>query len=134
MSKYLDRAYEIRAIIEPHHNCAQSVIMSFNRDTDISDEVAYRMGAHFGGGMKNGSVCGVITGALMTLGLFNLDDPAIAQGVFKFFKSKHNDELMCTNLLKINAANGGQKKPHCDALVYEMVEYVESVLKENGKI
>lgn len=134
MSKYLDRAHEIRAIVEPHHNCTQSVLMSFNRETEVSDELAYKMGAHFGGGMKNGSVCGVITGALMTLGLFDLDDPSIAQGVFKFFKEKHGGELMCTELLKINAANGGQKKPHCDALVYEMVEYVESVLKENGKL
>lgn len=134
MSKYLDRAYEIRAIVEPHHNCAQSVLMSFNRDTSVSDELAYKMGAHFGGGMKTGSVCGVITGALMTLGLFDLDDPSIAQGVFNFFKEKHSGEVMCTELLKKNAETGTPKKAHCDALVYEMVEYVESVLKANGKI
>lgn len=134
MSKYLERAKEIRAIVEPHHNCAQSVIMTFNRDTDISDDIAYRMAAHFGGGMKNGSVCGVVTGALMTFGLFGLDSPELAQATFKFFKEKHNDMLMCTDLLRENAAKGGQKKPHCDALVYEMVEFVESVLKENNKI
>jgi len=134
MSKYLDRAHEIRAIVEPHHNCTQSVLMSFNRETSISDEQAYKIGAHFGGGMKTGSVCGVITGALMTLGLFDLDSPAITQGVFNFFKEKHNDEVMCAALLKANAATGGDKKAHCDALVYEMVEYVESVLKANGKI
>lgn len=134
MSKYLERAKEIRAIVEPHHNCAQSVIMTFNRDTDISDDIAYRMAAHFGGGMKNGSVCGVVTGALMTFGLFGLDSPELAQATFKFFKEKHNDMLMCTDLLRENASKGGQKKPHCDALVYEMVEFVESVLKENNKI
>lgn len=134
MSKYLDRAKEIRAIVEPHHNCAQSVLMTFNRDTDISDDVAYRMGAHFGGGMKNGSVCGVITGALMTFGLFGLDSPELAQATFRFFKEKHGDMLMCTDLLRENAAKGGQKKPHCDALVYEMVEFVETILKENSKI
>ena len=44
----LDKAKEIRAIVEPHHNCAQSVIMSFNRDTDISDEVAIQRLVYFG--------------------------------------------------------------------------------------
>lgn len=134
MSKYLDKAKEIRAIVEPHHNCAQSVLMSFNNDIGIPDELAFKVGSHFGGGMKTGSVCGVITGALMTLGLYGLDSPELTQQVFKFFKEQHNDILMCAELLKINAANGGQRKPHCDALVYEMVTYVEKILRENGKI
>ena len=45
MSKYLERAKEIRAIVEPHHNCAQSVLMTFNKDAGVSDELAYKMGS-----------------------------------------------------------------------------------------
>ena len=52
----------------------------------------------------------------------------------KYFQSRHSDMLNCADLLKANAAAGGTRKPHCDALVYEMVEYVEKVLKEKGKI
>jgi len=134
MSKYLERAHEIRAIVEPHHNCTQSVLMSFTQSLDLDDETAYKLAVCFGGGMKSGSTCGVIVGGLMTLGLFDVDDPETTQQLIKDFKARHAEMMNCTELLKANAAAGGQKKPHCDALVYEMVEYVENLLKERGKI
>ena len=59
MSKYLDRAKEIRAIVEPHHNCAQSVLMSFTQSLKLDDETAYKIATTFGGGMKSGITCGV---------------------------------------------------------------------------
>ena len=134
MSKYLDRAKEIRAIVEPHHNCTQSVLMSFTQSLKLDDETAYKIAVAFGAGMKSGITCGVITGGLMVLGLFDVDDQATTQKLVADFKTKHNQMLDCADLLKANAAAGGTRKPHCDALVYEMVEYVEKVLKEKGKI
>ena len=134
MSKYLERAKEIRAIETPHHNCAQSVLMSFTQSLDLDDETAYKIAVAFGGGMKTGSVCGVITGALMVLGLFGVDEPSDTQEVFKFFQARHSDMINCTDLLRANSAAGGQRKTHCDSLVFEMVEYLEKVLKEKGKI
>ena len=134
MSKYLDRAHEIRAIVEPHHNCTQSVLMSFTQSLNLDDETAYKIAVAFGGGMKSGITCGVITGGLMTLGMFGVDDPETTQKLINDFKARHNNMIDCVDLLKVNAANGGQKKPHCDALVYEMVTYVEELLKEKGKL
>lgn len=134
MSKYLDRAKEIRAIVEPHHNCAQSVLMSFTQSLNLDDETAFKIATAFGGGMKSGITCGVITGGLMVLGLFDVNAPEDTQALVKYFQSRHSDMLNCADLLKANAAAGGTRKPHCDALVYEMVEYVEKVLKEKGKI
>ena len=134
MSKYLDRAHEIRAIETPHHNCAQSVLMSFTQSLNLDDETAYKIATAFGGGMKSGITCGVITGGLMVLGLFDVDAPEDTQALIKYFQSRHSDMLNCADLLKANAAAGGQRKPHCDALVYEMVEYVEKVLKEKGRV
>lgn len=134
MSKYLERAHEIRAIEIPHHNCAQSVLMSFTQSLKIDDETAYKIAVAFGGGMKSGITCGVIVGGLMTLGLFDVDDMETTQKVINDFKERHNQMIDCKDLLKANAAAGGQKKPHCDALVYEMVQYVEEILKERGKI
>ena len=134
MSKYLDRAKEIRAIVEPHHNCTQSVLMSFTQSLKLDDETAYKIAVAFGAGMKSVITCGVITGGLMVLGLFDVDEPADTQALVKYFQSRHSDMLNCADLLKANAAAGGQRKPHCDALVYEMVEYVENILKERGKI
>jgi len=134
MSKYLDKAHEIRAIVEPHHNCAQSVLMSFTQSLNLDDQTAFKIATAFGGGMKSGITCGVITGGLMVLGLFDVDAPEDTQALVKFFREKHAQMIDCADLLKANAAAGGTRKPHCDALVYEMVEYVEKVLKEKGKI
>ncbi len=134
MSKYLDKAKEIRAIVEPHHNCAQSVLMSFTQSLNLDDQTAFKIATAFGGGMKSGITCGVITGGLMVLGLFDVDAPEDTQALVKFFREKHAQMIDCADLLKANAAAGGTRKPHCDALVYEMVEYVEKVLKEKGKI
>ena len=36
--------------------------------------------------------------------------------------------------LACGAITGGEKKPHCDALVFECVELVEKILVEQGKI
>jgi hypothetical protein len=84
--------------------------------------------------MKSGITCGVIVGGLMVLGLFGVDAPADTQALIKTFKEKHSNMIDCAELLRVNAEAGGQRKPHCDALVYEMVQYVENVLKEKGRI
>ncbi len=134
MSKYLDRAKEIRAIVEPHHNCTQSVLMSFTQSLNLDDQTAFKIATAFGGGMKSGITCGVITGGLMVLGLFDVDDPATTQKLVKDFRDRHADMINCSDLLRENAKKGGTRKPHCDALVFEMVQYVENILKERGKI
>ena len=43
MSKYYDRAVELRAIIEPHYNCAQSVFLPFAEDAGLTEEMAYKV-------------------------------------------------------------------------------------------
>jgi len=134
MSKYLEHAKEIRAIETPHHNCTQSVLMSFTQSLNLDDETAYKLAVAFGGGMKSGLVCGVVTGALMVLGLFGVDDQQTTQKLVSDFKSRHSQMIDCSDLLRACTAAGGQRKPHCDGLVYEMVEYVENILKERGKI
>jgi hypothetical protein len=41
--------------------------------------------------------------------------------------------LDCADLLKANAKKGLERKPHCDALVYEAVEEIEKLMAANGK-
>ena len=84
--------------------------------------------------MKSGLVCGVITGGLMALGLFGVDDQPTTQKLISDFKARHSNMINCADLLRANSEAGGQRKPHCDALVYEMVEYVENILKERGLV
>ena len=89
MSKYLERAEKLRAIVEPHYNCAQSVLMSFSPDFNLSDQAAYNLAVHFGAGMKSGNVCGAVTGALMALGLAGKSDEKLAHQVLAKFKENH---------------------------------------------
>ena len=134
MSKYLDKAKEIRAITEPHYNCAQSVIVPFAEEAGIDEETAMRMGANFGSGMRIASVCGSFTGGLMTLGLFGVDDPKVVVDFANRIKEKHEGYLDCKDLLRINHEKGLPKKPHCDEMVYDSVAIVEEILRERGKI
>ena len=128
MSKYLNRAKELRTITERHYNCAQSVLVPFAGDLGLDEETAYRIAAHYGAGMKMGSVCGAVTGALMILGLAGKDDPGAAHALCRKIKENHEGYIDCRDLLRINAEKGGEKKAHCDAMVYEAVKIVEDML------
>ena len=134
MSQYLERAKELRAITEIHYNCAQSVLVPFAGVVGVDEDTAYRMGANFGAGMKMGSVCGALTGALMVLGLAGLNDESILRKLYREMKDRHEGCLNCADHLRINAEKGREKKPHCDELVYELVEAVEGILREHGVI
>ena len=127
MSKYLERAKELRAVTERHYNCAQSVVVPFAKDAGIDEEQAYRFAANFGGGMKMGSVCGAVTGGLMALGILGLDDPSDANAFCRKIRENHEGCILCRDLLRINVERGGEKKPHCDAMVYEAVQTVEEM-------
>jgi hypothetical protein len=131
MSKYLDRARELRAIVTPHYNCGQSVVIPFAADAGLTEAQALGICANFGGGLKRGSACGAITGGLVVLGLFGIDNPA---EYYRRLREQHEGMLDCAELLRKNKELGREKKPHCDALVYECVELVESILREQGKL
>ena len=133
MSKYLERAKELRAIVEPHYNCAQSVLLPFAEDLGLSEEKAFQIASHFGGGMKMGSVCGAVTGALMALGLAGIGDVPTAQEVYRHMRENHDGMLECRDLLRANAQLGREKKPHCDAMVYELVQLTEEIMERKKK-
>lgn len=131
MSKYLEKARELRAITEPHYNCGQSVVVPFAADAGLTEAQAMGICANFGGGLKRASACGAITGGLVVLGLFGIDDPS---AYYRALRANHEGMLDCADLLRRNRELGGEKKPHCDALVYECVALVEQILRERGKL
>lgn len=134
MSKYMEKARALRAAEDRHYNCAQSVLIPFAADAGVDDETAYRLAANFGSGMKRASVCGAITGGLMALGLFGAEEPAVISEYYKALRAAHDGLFDCADLLRVNQQRGGQKKPHCDEMVYECVSLVEKLLKQSGKI
>ena len=131
MSKYLDRAVELRAITERHYNCGQAVVVPFAKEMGLTEEQAYGICANFGGGLKRASACGAMTGGLVVLGMFGTDNPS---EYYRELRLSHDGLLDCADLLRKNKELGREKKPHCDALVYECVTLVEQILHEQGKL
>ena len=134
MSKYMDRAKELRACTSIHYNCAQSVLIPFAADAGLSEEDAFRVAANFRSGMLMGGSGGAFTGGLMALGVWGVDDQAAVQQLTRAMKANHEGTLDCAKLLAKNAELGNPRKPHCDDMVYEAVELVEKILREQGKI
>ena len=134
MSEYLDKAKELRAIVSPHYNCAQAVVIPFAEKAGITPQLAWEMASNFGGGMRRAAACGAITGGLMVLGLFGVDDIPTVVEYHNRFKKNHEGALECADLLRMNKEKGLEKKPHCDAMVFEAVQTVEEILREKGKI
>ena len=131
MSKYLERAMQLRAIVTPHYNCGQSVVLPFAEDAGLTEAQAMGICANFGRGLKREAACGAVTGGLVVLGLFGIDNPAEYYGLLR---ERHEGMLDCADLLRRNKELGREKKPHCDALVFECVELVERILRERGKL
>lgn len=130
MSEILDRSKELRADQTRHYNCAQGVLVPFAEAKGIDSETAYQIAGNFGAGMKRAATCGAITGALMALGLYGVEDPAVISEVYRRLKENHQGCLDCGDLLRINKENGGNKKTHCDNMVYECVSLVEELLEK----
>ena len=42
--------------------------------------------------------------------------------------------IYCKDLLRANAENGGEKMPHCNAVIRECIGYAEEILREKGKL
>ena len=129
MSKEMDRAVELRSRTDIHYNCAQTVLCAFADTLGMTEEEAFKLGSHFGGGMKMGATCGVITSDLMILGMAGKGETAVAKKYVDGFRERHNGVLNCAELLRINAEKGGTRKPHCDGMVYEAVAALEEMLK-----
>jgi C_GCAxxG_C_C family probable redox protein len=122
----LEHAKKLRADQTRHYNCCQSTLLPFCKECGLDEETAMKIAANFGSGMKHGSTCGAVTGALMALGLCGADDKKASQ-LLRKFKEK-NGALTCAELLALNAKSGGDKKAHCDGVVFDAVQMAEELL------
>ena len=136
MSKYVDLAMKRRRRFTPEGkpawNCCQSVVSVFAEDAGYDEEACMKAATYFRGGMQIGAVCGAVTGSLMALGMAGIDDPQTANDLIRKVRENHNGVIDCKELLRINAENGGEKKPHCNALIREGIGYVEEALRSKG--
>ena len=138
MSRYQDRAMERRQIIgpdgKPAYNCCQSVATVFAEELGYDEEASMKAATYFRGGMQMGCICGAITGGLLALGLSGVDDAAAVNEYYRKIRSNHDGMMNCKDLLRVNAEQGGEKMPHCNAMIRECIGYVEEILKEKGRL
>lgn len=134
MSIFMDRARALRECTTTHYNCAQAVLLTFAEAAGLEESKAMAVSANFGSGMKMAATCGAITGGLMVLGLFGVEDGKTIGAYFRALREQHNGLLNCADLLRVNKEQGREKKPHCDDMVYECVALVETILRDQGKI
>ena len=125
----MEETKALRARTDIHYNCCQSVLVPFCRECGLTEEEAYKLGAHFGGGMKHGGTCGAVTGALMVLGMAGQGNEAALE-LLSRFRNK-NQVLECAKLLALAKDRGEDRKSHCDRMVYDAVELLEDLLAEN---
>ena len=127
---HMEKARMLRADTNVHYNCAQSVVVAFSDVIGLTDQQSYNLAAHFGSGMRHGSTCGAVTGALMVLGMLGYDEKAAA-ALLHQMREGHG-ALDCATLLKTSHEAGIPRKTHCDGLVFEMVEAVDKILAPNN--
>ena len=129
MSKYVDLAMERRKQLTPEGkpawNCCQAVASVFAKDACYDEDSCMKAATFFRGGMQMGSVCGAITGSLIALGMAGIDDPQTSNELIKKVRDNHNGMIHCADLLRVNAQNGGEKMPHCNAMIRECIGYVD---------
>ena len=92
MSEYLQRAKELRAIVTPHYNCAQAVLLAFAEELGKSEEELRALGSGFGMGMGcTEATCGALCGASIVMGLLNQSGKptaAIMRDILQEFQEK----------------------------------------------
>jgi C_GCAxxG_C_C family probable redox protein len=127
--------------------CSQAVLTAFASEFGLSDEMALKIAAPFGGGMaRAGKTCGAVTGGLMALGLkYGYTAPdgkdamyRIAQEFMRIFKESHGS-LACRDLIGFDittpenrerAQQSGVFQKICPGLVRDAVEIVQGMLIE----
>ncbi len=130
-------------------NCSQAVLTAFAPDFGLDEKLALMLGTQFGGGARNGEMCGAVSGALMVLGLkyghYESDNSeqksrayAIAVEYTKRFKEL-NSSIVCRDLLGYDLTKPDEaaciKEKNlfgdvCPKMIKSAVEVLEGILAD----
>ena len=132
MNKHIEKAMELRNEVPMCNNCAQTIMRTYAEELGLDKNIAAALGSNFGGGMKCGSTCGVITAGLMVLGAKGIESPMVLNEFRKRIADNHDGMTDCVELLRANAARGGEKKPHCDGMIKEAIVLIDELTEKTG--
>lgn len=131
------------------YNCAQAVLAAFGPEYGLSLEQCMKIAGPFGGGIaRTGETCGVVSGALLALGMACADPTpagkaanyALAQDFLARFTARHGT-LRCKALLGCDISTPeGQAEAKardlhhttCAGLVHDAAALLEALLAEQG--
>ncbi|MCP4261505.1 MAG: C_GCAxxG_C_C family protein [Planctomycetes bacterium] len=130
-------------------NCSQAVFGTFSEQFGLDCEQASKVATGFGGGMRMGGTCGVVTGAFMVLSLkYGNSTAKDKDGKAKTYKKieeftnrfkNRNSSVTCRELLDCDistpegmkeAQSKGLFSSTCPRMVQDAVEILEEMLNE----
>lgn len=129
-------------------NCSQTVMSAFCEELGLGRELALKVSCGFGGGMRQGEVCGAVTGALMVLGLkygqSTLEDKDSKERTYMIVKEfsnrfrNINNSIICKELLGCDlsfeearkyASENGLFDKVCPKLIKDAIVILEDILE-----
>lgn len=129
MSEHVKKATALRNASAGCPNCAETIFLTYAEELGLTEEQALMLGTNFGGGMKCGGTCGVLTSGMAVLGALGITDPQSVGKFLNSIKENHSGLSNCVDLLRANAKKGGQKKQHCDGMIVEAVNLIDELAK-----
>lgn len=134
-------------IFNSNFNCCQAVIYAFCEEFGLDGDTALKISTGFGGGLRDGEVCGTVSGAIMALGLHkghcieaDVDTKAKAYDLTTAFIKKFkeaNGTIICRELLGYDLSKPeeyvrlkaqGAFHETCSKLVKDAVTILEDLL------
>lgn len=139
-------------VFNNEYNCCQAVLSVFCEELGLNRDIGLKIATGFGGGCREGEVCGAVTGALMAIGLkyghyiegdIETKQKAyeITKEFIKAFKEKHNT-ILCKELLGYDLTKEDDLKQIkemklfntlCPDFVKDAVEVLEDIYAKYDK-
>lgn len=111
------------------YNCAQSVLLVMSEYWNIKNDLIPRIATGFGGGIgRCGSVCGALTGGILSIGIkYGADEPSpekrqkcyeLALRLYRLFEQQHGS-VLCRELIGYDLSDSEGLKTAQKAKVFE---------------
>ncbi|AGB03707.1 C-GCAxxG-C-C family protein [Methanoregula formicica] len=145
----MSKADDAHRLFLKRFTCSASVFSAFSGELGLDPDTAKKIACGFGAGIsKTGNICGVVSGAIMVIGLkygkcVEGDDAAtgktraLTQAFIAEF-TKKNGSINCTELLGYNLSNPEEYAQardeeifvtKCPAMVRDAADILETILK-----
>jgi len=148
----LSRIDDAGQLFLDRYSCSQAVFAAYAPSFGITRPLAFRLAAALGGGIRAGSACGAVLGALLVLGLAYCDEDCSAEDRHKVmaavdaFHARFRERvgsLDCPGILGYDVmcpeeraivAEQGLRESRCLQAVRVAAEILEELLTDNREV